>query len=1090
MAALLLALPAIAAEPALPGPLQARFRGIDSSQGLSQDSVMALVQDRHGFVWMGTQDGLNRYDGHNLRTYRSGESEDTLASGWVYDLKLDAQGELWVATADGLHRQRDDEGRFARYRVRPGEAGSLPGNVIYRLHLDAAGRLWVGSDGGLSQWRPDRGDFDTWTPADRAQQPAPHVRAIAEDGDGGLWLGTEAGLLRYDIARRTVLPSPVSPLDGQAINDLLRDADGRLWVASDQEGVFVRSADGDRWQRFAPDVLPALPHRRTHRLMQDRGGDIWVGHEAGVTRFRAGGADRWQAELYRHRPFQPRGLGRGRVSSILQTTDGSLWLGTWDGGASVLNRAYSRFLSFTPESEATAAMRAPQVHSLVAEGETLWLGTLGGLFRFDPQTARLEGMSGTEGLEVFAVALAPDSLWIGTGSGLWRLDRRSGRVQRVALPAAIGNARIRRLLVDGDRLWLFAELAGLYVFEGPQLRLLAQHRFSANVNRIQRLNAHSVVVCASDGLYWLDGEGRQIEHRSPVDPQRKEGQLPERPTGIERDSLGGLWVSTYGGGVLRLLTDAEERPQSARFVAATAGLGLRNEGVNALMLDLQERLWLATDRGISRYDPLLRKVRNFDAFDGAIARGYYFAAAARTDSGLIAFGSKDGFTVFDPAMPAPDALPPAPLLLGLQRDNVELQPAALMPGSPLPRSLHLLQALALPPGGGRSFAFDFASPELVMPQRLRYRYRLDDFDPDWVPVSGGRLQASYTNVAPGRYRFRVQALDAAGPAGAETVLALEVQPFWWQTGVARVAAAVLLLAMVLLLHLWRVRALNAQHAVLRAEVDERTQALNESKRRAEAMLLQLRSAQESRVGAEQALLLSRLAVGLARQLDGTLAAARAACDGLAGLMSHLRSPQTVDPNLPATLGGQLHSLEQAMRQLDEVHGELMQLDTEVDNEGAFALDDCLTELRPQLDARFAGRGIDCRVACAPGLRVRGRSPVLAQVLLLLADNAARHGFVEAGGIVWINARRIAAGEIELRFADNGRGIAGDALEQIFQPFAGSGGRPGLGLFIVRQLLARGFGGGIEAKSVPGMGSEFVLSLPEAGAAAETASTTP
>jgi len=1077
-------------------PRLARMHRFDSSLGLSQDSVLAMAQDRHGFMWFGTQDGLNRFDGYDVRTYRAERgAAGALHNSWIAALAIDAEGVLWAGSQAGLHRYDSAADGFERFAHAPGRKDSPAGDLIYALHADRDGRLWIGSDGGLSQWQPATRTFRNWQslPGDAHGLPDNRVRALALDRDGLLWIGTVAGLARLDPRNGEFVALPAGqPLAAQPINALLVDRRGVVWIGSDQSGLLRHDPADGRWTQALPSTQPdGLPHARVHALLEDADGAIWVGSEAGASRVRDPAAATLAFDTLAHQRHDTRSLGAGRVPSLLQDTAGTLWIGTWESGASRLSPYYSRLHSFDAETPATAALRTPTARALAADGDALWIGTRDGIFHFDPASLALR-TTATEGLEVFGMSLRGDALWVGSGAGLRRFDADSGQLAAPTLPDELNAARLRRVLDDGERLWLAAELLGLYVFGADPGQPLHRHRFAGNVYHMQPYDPQTLLVSASDGLHWYRRDGSAAIHHHPVDPAGSPGSLPAPPTGFARTPDGRLWLATYGGGLLAMQHQPGSDPATATFTDVTAGRGLANLGINDVLADDAGRLWLATDRGISRFDPADASVRNFDRSDGALVRGYYFASAARMDNGWLAFGSKDGFTVLDPARDDATLALPAPRLTELQRDNRAVPPRGRDPQSPLAAPLHALDGpLLLPAGWGRSLSLRFASPSFVAPERLRYAYRLDGFDEDWVETGADRRQATYTNLAPGRYAFHVVAIGPDGARSDVTRLELGIAPWWWQRGWAQLLGLILLVVLLAAAHQLRLRRIRAQKLGLERQVAERTEALAESRDRAEAALASLKSAQEELVQAEKLAALGQLVAGVAHEVNTPLGVALTASTHLHESIDQVSRQLAASTLRRDDLAAFIEQADEASLMIErnlERAADLVRnfkqvsVDRSSDGRRRFGLGEFFDELLQSLRLLWKHRPVRMRIDCPSGIELDSFPGALGQIVTNLAQNALLHAFApDQPGQMTIIVRPLPGELVELRFADDGVGIPEVHRERIFDPFfttRRSQGGTGLGLNIVFNLVVQKLGGTIHVDSRPGAGAEFVIVLPQ------------
>ena len=819
-------------------PLSARFRSLDSSNGLSQDTALAMAEDRHGFIWIGTQDGLNRYDGHEVVTFRAGRNGGTLGSNWIESLCIATDHTLWVGTSAGLFRLDEGAERFQRYSS-PHHPNSGE-QFIYQLLCEATGQVWVAGAAGLAQ-------VDAASAKLRMieEQPPPadaRIRSVVRDLAGRLWLGSFDGLRCLDPKAGYTSCGRVESLDGMPINVLLLDPNGQLWVGTDRAGLFrVDPATRQAEPMFNGANNVEFPHRIV-ALHFDPATGLWLGTELGAIRVLDYASDRPSLQVFAHRPHDQYSAGLGRVRSFLSSADGSLWLGSWEGGASRLHPRYRRFLSFAGETLGLDAAWQPSVYSLTEHQDQLYIGTPQGAYAVDRDQFQLRAVPGSEERAVHSMVSDGKQLWLGTYSGLYRHSSDQA-FQAVDPSGPLANSRIARLATDGEHLWAAAALQGVFALDVESGKILAEHRVAGTVNHLDLLNEDWVLVSASDGLYWFDRNDYSLRHRTEVSTAGEAGKLPGRPSGFFRDQQGRLWVSAYGAGLVRLQLPADNDPAKLQLELVAGEEQLINLGINSVTGDHHGQLWLASDRGITRFNPQNHNTRHFDDSDGALARGYYFAARQTLGNGLIAFGSKHGLTVFDPAQDFSQAAPRPPLVTSLERQGEAIRPASQQPGSPLPQAIHLLPGITLPPGWGRNLLFKIASPSFVHPKELRYRYRLDGFDSEWLEVDAQRRLITYTNLPPGEYRLQLQALTRSGLGSQVRTVTLSIQPHWWQSTPAMILAVLLAIGLLSLLYRLRVRHLAQQRAALELLIKQRTESLQRAHQQAEQSLQELKSTQ-------------------------------------------------------------------------------------------------------------------------------------------------------------------------------------------------------------------------------------------------------
>lgn len=1056
-----------------PGDL--RFRRLDQENGLSQGSVLAFAQDRHGFVWMGTQDGLNRFDGFDFRVFRpDSRTPGSLSNNWVGALAVDAGGELWIGTESGLNRWLPAQERFEVFRHAPEDPSSLAGDSVAALHVDAQGRLWIGTDAGLSLREPE-GGFRNYplpgTPSER------RVRSLLARG-AELWVGTVHGLWRFDPERERFQRAPDGPADDRPVQALALDSAQRLWVGG--EGFALSTLDPDA------GIWAAVEQGRSdvRSLMRDRDGTLWAGDESGLQGYRTDASGQPSVQRYAHDRHQRHSLGRGRVMSLLQDAAGTLWVGTWEGGASRLSAFNNRFRSYDPDSPSTRALRSPGIAALLADGGELWIGGAEALYRFEPGAGVLREVAESPGGFIYSMELQPEGLWMATRQGLF-IAGRDGRVREAPLSAELAGVRSRRFRVDGERVWVAADTRGLLVYDRQRAQVLAEHPITSVVTFIEPLDAATMLLGAHDGLYWFERSSGRLLHQHPVRTPAGPGQLPAGPSALLQASNGRLWLATYGGGLLELLPAAAGDPAGAGLRRELVGTPLAEGSLNGLLEDADGRLWMSINGAIALFDPVRGELRRYDGADGVLGR-YWIGARARLANGVMAFAGPDGLTLFDPATIGAAPAPPLPLLTALELDNRTSTLAHQSPGSPLAMPLHLLDVLTLPPATARTLSLRFAAPEFVAPEQLRLAYRLDGFDSDWIEAAPGRRIATYTNLPHGDYVFRVRARNADGvEAEDEARLPLRILPFWWETAWARALFVLLTVGLAAAVVGLRIRQLQMQRQRLQREVDARTSDLTQA--------LGKLALSERLAAAGQ------LTAGLAHELNNPAnyvqLASQNARFGLQEFHAFLLQlgGEDLEPEVASAiarrieaLGHQLGTVAEGSHRINHIVQALRVFSRLDESERKLVpADEPLRAAVQLMDARIRSAGIDLVDEIPPLPPIECQSARLSQAMLGMLENAVyaiETQRPQAGdgwrGRLEVRAR-VLPGRLEYEVRDNGCGIAPEVLPHVFEPFFTTrpvGEGSGLGLSVAWGIAAE-HGGRIRVESQPGAGACFVLELP-------------
>jgi diguanylate cyclase (GGDEF)-like protein len=825
--ALLLA--AALAAPAAASPTRPiRFEHLSLEQGLSQSTVMQVLQDRVGYVWLATEDGLNRYDGQAFRTYKHDPADATsLPSSFVWSLDEDAAGNLWIGTSNGLALWERATDRVVRQDVLSGvhirvvrvnpkdqtvwvgtrdaglarvdiatgalsrfthdaDAASLSDDRVYALYVDRQFRLWVGSDGGLDLFDGQKG-FSHLTKGLGSSK----VRAILEDDLGSLWVGTaNAGLYRRDPAGtiESFRHHPADPdsLAHDYVRALLQDAEGRLWVATsgglDLFDPHRRTFAHYRHQATDPG---SLGDDHVLSLAQDRGGVLWVGT-------RLGGVHKWNPLSWQFghvapNPESPTGLGSGRVTSFSEDHAGRLWIGTFDAGLYSMNRVSGEVTAYRNDPRKPGSLASDRIMALHRSHKgDLWVGTLdGGLDRLDPATGavvhyRHDAKNPASLSSNGVTSILEDNrglLWLGTyGGGLSRLDPETGEV------TVYRHDPQQPSSLAGDRVAALAE--------SPEGKLW--------------------VGTMEKGLDLLDprtGRFTHLAHR-PGDPR----SLPsDEVHALFVDVAGTLWVGTHSG-LARLSADGQA------FETFTTRNGLPNDVVYAIRADSKGRLWLSTNNGLSAFDPRTLSADNYGVSHGLQAPEFNFGAWYQSASGELFFGGVNGFNAFYPERIRQAGIAPAVVLTSLTVDHRPF-------GGPPDQAREVRLGFR-----DKVLGFRFAALDFTAPHNNKYAYKLEGFDPDWVQLGSAR-RVTYTNLDPGRYTFRLRAANSGGRWNEDGLaIPVTVAAAPWTTGWAFAGYGIFILGGILGLTRVQQRKFEREAEYARAledRVHERTRELSD-----------------------------------------------------------------------------------------------------------------------------------------------------------------------------------------------------------------------------------------------------------------------
>lgn len=1034
------------------------FMRLGREDGLTGDEVRSIAQDRNGLVWIGTTRGLNRFDGERFEHYFPDPGDSTSIPHLRVDALLSTRsGRLLIGSQDGLARYDEATNSFRTYPV----PRVLPDArvVAHSMHESSDGTVWIGTwENGLLRLDPgsDVPVSVTVTGGIPLTGPRPGtttVRAVAEDASGCLWIASLRGVACLDpeTGRRDLPAWPDATIRTlqQVISFAIHsDERGYLWVAS-TEGLHRVERTTGRLKTFFADFPDDF--RRVRSLATDETGGLWAATGGGLARF---GPDRDRFVAYVHDPIRPGSLPDGGISSLFRDASGILWVGTDRQGIALADLEARPLHSVRSVPGDPTSLPPGNVNGIVTTGDgTVWVGTDSGFGTWDPASERFTrrpingAFRGTTALYIDR----RDRLWVASAPvGPCLFDRRSGSCTPwPGWPAGTGAVYAMAETPDGH-LWA-ATYEGLFRYSEGEGRL---ELFRSDPDDPATLSNSFVLALLPDpsGQLWIGTEsgldrylyaGGRMERVLRADG--RPGSLADGAVGhLSLDGSGRIWIA--GHGVRRL------DPKSGRVEDLDPLLPEQRTGMpKSLILDHAGRAWIDYDGTVVALSVQDSVVKRFDGLPGRRSLSNPLAAQHRAADGRLYLGFDDGFYVFHPDSVGASPYPVRAVVTGVSRNGV--------------RTAGVLQEgadLSFGPDD-RIVAFEFGSTHFGDPFAHRYRFLLEGFDPDWRWSDTGI--GTYTALAPGSYRLRVNAVEPGGQiATTETTLHVRVRPAWWATLWFRVLAAIAGIGVVAFVVTLRLRSIVERNRELDRLVAERTDRIAEQ--------------------SEQ----------LARQAADLLEADAAKSRFFSNVSHELRTPLTL---ITGYLDDMLESGQPADRsRLQRVHelaermgllvGQLLDLARSDAGRLQFA------PKRGELTA-FVRRVVEHFAVSA---RSAGIELVLEhddrelwldfdpdkidQVLANLLGNALK--FTPTGGSVWLTVSAT-EDDVLVRVADTGPGIPGESTERIFDRFyqvedtlTRSKGGLGIGLSLSRDF-ARLHGGSLTVDSEPGSGSVFTLALP-------------
>lgn len=792
-----------------------RFHTYAADAGLSQTSAAAIVEDRLGFLWIGTQDGLNRFDGYGFRVYRN-QVDDTqsLSDNYILALAEDSDGGIWAATPNGLNRLDPLSGRFERFTAAAGR-GSLRDTLVIAVSTGADGSVYASTR---------RGGAQRLVAATRQFEAVPGMptfgsrqKILQVQQDGHLLVANDAELWDVDPALgvgRNLLTAPL-PADTVLIAGTRRPGGGHV-VGTSLAGVLLLDHDGRVEYQLRDGGGPTgLPDDSIRALHYDPQGRLWIGTARGLARLDADGS----LTTWRHRPGDPQALPGDRVVALCGDRQGLLWVGTWTGGLARFDPDTERFRVI--RHGATPGLPTNAVSAIGADTDgSVWLGMVdrGGLVQLGPDGRIRRALRRDDDDEqrlsaddVTSVLAEARGIWVGYSRGGLDLLRRDGTVMRFAVgigPRALPPNSVQALRLDAaGTLWIGLVDGGVYsLCDGCEelrswsLDLDGQSGPLGNaINDIlQTRDGVLWFAVRRAGLSWYDARTGRWDALTTSSTGAL--ALPhESVTALLEDDRGTLWVGTQGGGVSRVDRGADGRPLALKTFGEADGLS--SSMVGGILDGGDGHLWISTTRGLCRFAVDSERFACLGDRDPALGADFFIASAARDSLGGLHFGSSQGLVSIPETADIGFARSATPLhLTELRIDNRPV--TTLGENAPLQQPIERAERIRLRHDQDL-FSIEFAALDLRRSAALAYRYRLLGHDSEWIDTDATRRVATYTSLPFGRYQFEVEALDDGEPV-ARRMLAIDVMAAPWLGPWARLSYA-LLLGTLIAFAAWRYR---------------------------------------------------------------------------------------------------------------------------------------------------------------------------------------------------------------------------------------------------------------------------------------------
>ncbi len=1098
-----------------------RFENLTDEDGLRGLNVSCMIQDKFGYLWIGTDGGLHRYDGRKFELHTH-DSKDSLsiASNQIQSILEDSFGNLWVGTRKGLNKYDRDRQEFSRfldvqqspkllldksirslyqdrngylwvgvselgllkfdikketftewYQYKLDKSNELPSNHV-KVILEGNGRLIIGSDNGITTLKEQSGAFENY----QNELPNVFVKSIFKDINNNYWIGTDHGVAIGRWNKQKLEFTTVYP-DIDYVKDITQDEEGNIWIASD-DGMFISNAEGDRLVKLNHNVDDkyslASDHVRT--LLLDNQGILWAGTTGGISKWIE---NRFPFTVIQRNSEGLRELTNNYVTSVA-LDEGFLWLGTQNG----LNRVHTetrQVKSILTNSGNRSSLSNNYISVLDRDNNgTIWAGTERGINKITRNgqitTYLTENDDKSDFVQMGILSIHVDienNVWVGTWDGLLKYDPLGDRFIAVMPDLIVGRVQSIYRDREGD-LWL-GKRNGLSRIQFRGKRELFTHFQSATHN----MTSNDIISLTK--------------------------------------SNSGIWIGSNGGGLMHYDIG------TGTFTHYGMSDGLASNEINSLVLDEEDILWIGSSRGITRFSRYPLQVTNYNREDGLLSEFLNLNAVAISADGQLFFGSANGVVSFDPSTTKPldNKVIPRIESLKLMNDWVLPQKTTV-----LPQAISKLNKLEIPERI-QIFGFRINAIDLVNGSKSKIQYKLEGYDTEWHTADLDQPEAIYSGVEPGKYTFKVRAANGSGVWSSQVAsLSIEITPPLWKTTWFIVLTSILLTGILGIVVWSRVKQsqdikkylveevrkqtaelenknrslelantqikeqnerIMAQSQLIDQEREKLAEAFEEIRNRnieLENTINQLKSTQNQLIESEKMASIGFLAAGLAHELNnplnfigGVIGPVKRDINEIRAILSE--EQENDNAVLFEEMNVLLDHIADGAQKATQIIRNLLDLTPTQKNEGrkraVVDINELLTACVFLIKKGQSKVAFDLNLQ--PNLKVLGNAVELNQVFINIIKNSIDALQTQENPLITIQGN-VSNGIVKLSFKDNGGGMDELVINNIYEPFyttKGPGKGTGLGLYISRSIIMK-HSGEIDVLSEPDKGTEFVISL--------------